>query len=649
MKDTSPSRAIRLFGTDEPVDPPQILTAGGLSAEYEAGNLRYIKFNGVEMIRAISFLVRDRNWATYTPAISNLEIHQDKDSFSVSYDASVSDAEQELRYVAKIEGHADGRLSFEADGEAVTDVVTNRAGFVVLHPIAGVAGAPATIEEVGGRVVQSKFPELISPGQPIFDIRAITHEFAPGARVTCRMTGERYEMEDQRNWMDASYKTYVRSLFDPWPYTIARGEHITQSVTLAVTGTPPRKAKAGAAVSLRVGRKIGAVPPLGVGLAPEEAALALKNIATLRKLKPSHVICHFDARSGHNQSSLKKMVEVAKALKAEAWLEAVVTKVEGFEDEIASLGRMVAKLGAPFAAVMLSPAPDMKSTQPSGPWPPCPPLEDVYRLARQHFPGARIIGGMMSYFTEINRKRPPAALADLISFTNSALVHSGDDRSVTEGLEATPAMASSVRAFIGGKPFAVGPSAIGMRFNPYGAAPVANPNDIRQAMNGNDPRQRGLLGAAWALGYFASFAKSGAAAIALGGLAGKFGVLHARAKWKQAWYDRHGGLYPVFHVLRGLARLKDATLLDVAISAPRDVQALAAKRDGRTELWLANLTGDPVTVALPRAFAGARASVLDAARFEAAAAKAEALDRLTALKSQRVTLDAYAVMRVVAG
>src|ERR1700740_718815 len=106
MKDTSPSRAIRLFGTDEPVEPPHVLAAGGLTAELEAGNLRYIKFNGVEMIRAISFLIRDKNWATYTPAIRNLEIHQDKDSFSVSYDASVSDAEQELRYTAKIDGHA---------------------------------------------------------------------------------------------------------------------------------------------------------------------------------------------------------------------------------------------------------------------------------------------------------------------------------------------------------------------------------------------------------------------------------------------------------------------------------------------------------------------------------------------------------------
>jgi hypothetical protein len=372
-------------------------------------------------------------------------------------------------------------------------------------------------------------------------------------------------------------------------------------------------------------------------------------MAMLRKLKPAYVICHFDSRSGHNLSSLKKMVEVAKGLKAEAWLEAVVTRVNDFEDEIASLGKMAAKLGSPFAAVMLSPAPDMKSTQPTGPWPPCPPLVDVYRLAREHFPKSRVIGGMMSYFTEINRKRPPAELTDLVTFTNSALVHSGDDRSVTEGLEALPSMAKSVKAFIAGKPFAVGPSAIGMRFNPYGKAPVPNPKSVRQAMNGNDPRQRGLIGAAWSLAYFAHFVNSGAAAIALGGLAGNFGVLHTRAKWKQAWYDKHGGLYPVFHVLRGMARLNGAALHGVTISAPRNVQAIAARRDGKTEVWLTNLTGEPITVALPSRFSGGKAATLDASRFEAASKKPEALDRLSALKSHRVELDAYASMRVVVG
>ena len=36
--------------------------------------------------------------------------------------------------------------------------------------------------------------------------------------------------------------------------------------------------------------------------------------------------------------------------------------------------------------------------------------------------------------------------------------------------------------------------------------------------------------------------------------------VHAKANWPQAWFDEHGGLYPVFHMLRGLARLKGATL-----------------------------------------------------------------------------------------
>lgn len=291
----------------------------------------------------------------------------------------------------------------------------------------------------------------------------------------------------------------------------------------------------------------------------------------------------------------------------------------------------------------------MKSTQPSGPWPPCPPLADIYKLARLLFPGTRIGGGMMSYFTEINRKRPPAAHADFITFTNSGLVHASDDRSVTEGLEALPAMAKSVRAFSDGKPFAVGPSAIGMRFNPYGAAPQANPEDVRQAMNRNDPRQRGLIGAVWAFAYFAHFARHGAEAIALGGLTGPFGVLHSKSAWPQAWFDRHKGLYPVFHILRGLARLKAADLLATEISRPRDVQALAAKRaDGKLELWLANLTGDATTVDIGRKFIGARAAMLDEHHFDQAVQRSQFLAKGTVtLKAPRLTLEPYGTCRIV--
>ncbi len=52
--------------------PPRILKAGPLSAEFEAGNLRYIRYAGIEIMRAVSFIVRDKDWGTYNPDLSNL-------------------------------------------------------------------------------------------------------------------------------------------------------------------------------------------------------------------------------------------------------------------------------------------------------------------------------------------------------------------------------------------------------------------------------------------------------------------------------------------------------------------------------------------------------------------------------------------------
>ncbi len=67
-------------------------------------------------------------------------------------------------------------------------------------------------------------PDLIDPWQPFKDMRAITHTVRPGLTAECRMEGDTFEMEDQRNWSDASYKTYVRPLALPWPYVLPCGQ-----------------------------------------------------------------------------------------------------------------------------------------------------------------------------------------------------------------------------------------------------------------------------------------------------------------------------------------------------------------------------------------------------------------------------------------
>src|SRR5215210_1152295 len=115
------------------------------------------------------------------------------------------------------------------------------------------------------------------------------------ARVTCRMEGDVFEMEDQRNWMDASYKTYVRPLALPWPYTIPKGERSSQSVTLTLRGALPAPAikRGGAAVSVAIGGATGRrVAPVGLAVPPEHAGAALERAELIRAAGPAHLVCH---------------------------------------------------------------------------------------------------------------------------------------------------------------------------------------------------------------------------------------------------------------------------------------------------------------------------------------------------------------------
>ncbi len=642
-----PSIAVKLYGTEEASRPPLILEAGPLTAEFDAGNLRHIRCNGVEVLRAVSFIIRDRNWGTHNPVIDDVRVDQVSGRFFVSYRAVAKDADGEFRYRVTIEGTS-AELTFRADGEAASEFVTNRTGFVVLHAVTGVAGSPVDIETVDGEVVQGRFPELIDPVQPMMNLRALTHEPVPGLRVTCRMEGDTFEMEDQRNWTDASYKTYVRPLALPWPYRLDAGAKLEQSVSLRISGEAPPARSGTAAVRVAVGEPCGMAPAVGLGFDPDEAQATRSVASTLASAHPHHLVCHYDPRRGHDKSALAEAVSLAALLGAEPWLEAVIAEVERFAEEVAALGATVAALGAPFKVVLLSPAADLRSTPPGSTWPPAPPAQALFEAARRAFPGVRLGGGMFSHFPELNRKRPPVDFIDLVSFTTSALVHASDDASVMEGLESLPWIAASARAIAGGRSLVVGPSAIGLRLNPNGAAPAENPRNIRQAMNRNDPRQRGLLGAAWTIGYYAHMAQGGAEAVTFGGTTGPFGILHTPQDWPAPWYEDHGGLYPVYHAVRGLAASYGRTMRQLSIADPSAVQGIAVDTAQGREVWLANLTAEVQDLEFADAISAV--CVLDASCFVEASRSTKFMDGLAEPADARVMrLEAFALARVLLG
>ncbi len=648
MTQAEPSRAVRLYGTEESPAGERLLKAGPLSVLFDGANLRDIRMHGEEVIRAISFVVRDKDWATLIPDISALVVREEEGRFEISYRAGIASKSETFDYEVAIEGQGSGVLTYSGRGKTTTGFLTNRTGFVILHPIAGVSGAEATITHTSGETVATRFPVEINPVQPMMNLREIAYVSTGGQEVICRMEGDTFEMEDQRNWTDASYKTYVRPLALPWPYRIEAGEGVDQKIALTIKGAPQAiRPQGGGGAVLSLAETKGTVPPLGVGLQPEDAVAVLRQAERLQQLSLSHVICHHDPRRGHDAQSLAKQVEAAVAMGALPWLEAVIEQVDdrGAAAEIDTLGKVAVRLGHPFATVLVSPAPDLRCTLPGSAWPPAPDAARLYAATRRAFPRSRIGGGMFSFFTELNRKRPPTEALDLVTFTTAAIFHAGDDRSLMETLECLPHIVRTMPVIAKGLPYSVGPSAIGLRDNPYGEAAVANPRNIRQAVNFNDPRQRGIMGAAWNVGYFAAFAEGGAEAVALGGAVGPFGVLSVPTAFPQPWFEGKGELYPVWHVARGLAKLKGCPVLALRSSADGAVRGMAADTGSGLELWLCNPSPDAREVRLPDGFA--RAAVLDASSFVAASRQPDLLDRLKPVQTQVLSLDAYAVVRAV--
>ncbi len=653
-----PSVGVMRCGTEEPPSPTRVVRAGALQATLDAGNLRYIRIGPHEALRAVAFVARSDAWGTYVPQIDGLEVRESPEQFTVTYDAVCRDARQELRYRARIEGRASGSLVFEVDLEPASEWLTNRTGFVVLHAVEGVAGRIAQVEHTDGSREEAAFPDLIMPSQPMFDLRSITHEVAPGTRVRCVMQGEAYEMEDQRNWSDASYKTYFRPLAKrPLPYTLAAGERSRQSVEVSVDGEPGAPAASTAPVEITLGAARDAVlPGLGLAIAPERIAEALGARDLVAALRPASLVCHFDPARGHTRGDVERFAELGAALNAPLWLEAVVPcrdAAGAFTADPAVLradldALAAACAGVGFEAVTASPAAYHKSYQPDGDWPLVPALETFYEGVRERFPGARVGGGMHSYFTELNRKPPPPDAIDFLTHTTCPIVHAGDDVSVMESLESLPSIMRSARALAGAKPYCIGPSSIGMRMNPYGAAPAPNPANGRVPMAQRDPRQRGLLNAAWVLGYVAHAARHEVASLVLAAPSGEHGVVYGPAEWAQPWFDEEPAavVFPAYHVLRGLGAVAPATTRELTSSAPGVVQGLALDTENGTQVWIANLTGESRPVRLP-GVSRARVRCVDETSFVQLCCDPAGFDAAgEAALPESFELAAYAVARI---
>jgi hypothetical protein len=347
-------------------------------------------------------------------------------------------------------------------------------------------------------------------------------------------------------------------------------------------------------VGLSAGARSGIMPSIGLVITPEEADATLAARDRLAEIGPQELLFHFDPDAGHGADAFRRFAAVAALHPGNSTLEIALPCRQAPPVETQQIADWMQAAGFKPDAIMISPSVDRQSTPPGSKWPECPPLEEVYAAAHAAFPDMRVGGGMLSYFTELNRKRIPADTLDFISHCTNPIVHAADDLSVMQTLEALPFITRSVRAIYGDKPYHIGPSTIPMRQNPYGSRTMDNPHGGRIAMANIDPRHNARFGEAFAFGYAARVLDAGLECLTLSALTGSFGLIAGANEPAAA-----GAKRPLFNTIATLSRLAGQQWQECLSSDPSAVLSfITARSNGLRSLQLVNITPIPQLVEL---------------------------------------------------
>ncbi len=574
----------------EPTPPPIALRAGALTMRYEQGDLRYICLGDHEILRRIYVAVRDPNWVTIPARLTLHELSVQPDSFTIRYRAEHQQGVISFIWEASIVGSADSSLTFTMDGEALSTFLKNRIGFCVLHPMS-LAGAPCVVEHTDGTQTNGVFPVDIMPHQPFMDMRAITHQAAPAVQAEVRFSGDIFEMEDQRNWTDASYKTYGTPHDIPFPVEIAAGTRVRQSVALRFVGDVPSVAPpADLTPHLTIAPEtmVGWLPRLGLASAGDGQPLSPTVIDRLRLLHLAHLRAevHFDQADW--QQRLRQNADEARQLSVP--LEMALFLTNDPDAELAALRRLLYKVQAPVATWLI-----FSSGHVSTP----PGLVEIARRHLESYAPAPFAGGTDAFFVQLNRSRPPLAGLDLLTYSINPQLHAFDNASLVETLPAQAVTLESARRLGGSRGVMISPVTLRYRYNPASTRrePLPLPGETPRQV---DPRQKTPFGAGWTLGSIKYLGEGRAKSVTYYETIGDLGVM-----------DAGGEVFPLYHALADVGEWAGAEITRATSSQPLTVDLLALRRGTALRVLVANFSDAPQPVILRGLVGAATLRTLD--------------------------------------
>ena len=572
------------------------LAAGPLTLTFEpaTGLLRKVRCGDAELVRGVYPAIRDHNWDTISPVGAVMAEEIAADRFELRFGIDCRHGEVDFHWNASLWGSPEGVIVYAVDGVSRSAFRRNRIGFCVLHP-ADCAGAECLVEHADGSLEEAHFPRRISPHQPFRSIRSVSHVAGPGLRACVTMEGDVFEMEDQRNWTDASFKTYCTPLDLPFPVLVNPGDRVVQKVTIKLVGGASHPAETRASpVTIALGNAEAPLSLIGAQASPLGNSVSPILNKTLRSLRLAHlrIDLHMTTPAWRDcwdhglseSASIAVPLEIAVFLGAEveAGMEALCRRYRD-DPPLAGTARWLI-LGEDGRAVP----------------------RDCIRIVRKVLGEAGIIASVVSgtdaFFAELNRNRPPAGILDGICFSLNPQVHAFDNSSLVETLPIQGQCVTDAQE-ISGLPVSVTPITLRMRWNPNATsgARVVDSSPF-------DSRQSSPFCAAWTLASIKYLAQANARSMTYHALRGGSALIGA-----------DGTPYPVFGVLQAIGEFREGCVMGSTSNRPEVVEGLHLRRGRNHRLFIANLTAEAQHVCvLPEgALLAAQSSRLQAANWTA--------------------------------
>lgn len=468
---------------------------GRWSAELRGDEIADIRYEGRVVVRSIRGVSRDPDWGTVPVSVVSPPPIQDRGAddepggttvLRLRYDGLGVTAEAHLQL------RADGdrfTVTFECQASRTFD--TNRTGLVLLHP-PHLAGSPLGIVHGDGSTEHTKFPRRIRAHQPALDIAALRWS-SEGVDLTARFAGDVFEMEDQRNWTDASFKTYSRPLSRPFPYRLEAGEIILQHIVLTAEPTPATPTSASTVFGrdncvrlVDAGRR---APSIGIGAPPSTST-------DVASLPPADFVLVEVAGDDPDPGSV-----LSRA--AASGLPLDIRFIVDTSDQVAGL----VSEAAPFLPIRLAVFSSGSHVSEPDLW---HPLE---RAARELGLEAELLGGARSHFTELNRThhRLPEFPSWTISITPQ--MHARDTFQLEESIGMQRRVATDAIEIAGGRALHVGPVTLRPRFNAVRTTSAAEHTTPDLDSDTVDARQAEPQLGSWVIASAAALAEGGAASI----------------------------------------------------------------------------------------------------------------------------------------